>query len=56
MPRNTILITLMLAAQGYQESMLNQNLRSPRGAVGINAGHPQDHAGPPHPLTSPTWA
>ena len=26
---------LMLAAQGYQESMLNQNLRSPRGAVGI---------------------
>ena len=26
---------LMLAAQGYQESMLNQNLRSPQGAVGI---------------------
>jgi membrane-bound lytic murein transglycosylase MltF len=26
---------LMLAAQGYQESMLNQHLRSPRGAVGI---------------------
>jgi membrane-bound lytic murein transglycosylase MltF len=26
---------LMLAAQGYQESMLNQKMRSPRGAVGI---------------------
>ena len=26
---------LMLAAQGYQESMLNQERRSPRGAVGI---------------------
>jgi membrane-bound lytic murein transglycosylase MltF len=26
---------LMLAAQGYQESMLNQEMRSPRGAVGI---------------------
>lgn len=26
---------LMLAAQGYQESMLNQQMRSPRGAVGI---------------------
>ena len=26
---------LMLAAQGYQESMLNQQRRSPRGAVGI---------------------
>jgi membrane-bound lytic murein transglycosylase MltF len=26
---------LMLAAQGYQESMLNQNLVSPRGAVGV---------------------
>jgi len=26
---------LMLAAQGYQESMLDQNRRSPRGAVGI---------------------
>ena len=26
---------LMIAAQGYQESMLNQNRRSPRGAVGI---------------------
>jgi membrane-bound lytic murein transglycosylase MltF len=26
---------LMLAAQGYQESMLNQDRRSPRGAVGI---------------------
>jgi membrane-bound lytic murein transglycosylase MltF len=26
---------LMLAAQGYQESMLDQNRRSPRGAVGV---------------------
>jgi membrane-bound lytic murein transglycosylase MltF len=26
---------LMIAAQGYQESMLNQERRSPRGAVGI---------------------
>jgi membrane-bound lytic murein transglycosylase MltF len=26
---------LMLAAQGYQESMLNQDRKSPRGAVGI---------------------
>ena len=26
---------LMLAAQGYQESMLNQQMKSPRGAVGI---------------------
>ena len=26
---------LMLMAQGYQESMLNQNAKSPRGAVGI---------------------
>src|SRR5262249_44874213 len=26
---------LMLAAQGYQESMLDQDRRSPRGAVGI---------------------
>jgi membrane-bound lytic murein transglycosylase MltF len=26
---------VMLAAQGYQESMLNQEMRSPRGAVGI---------------------
>jgi membrane-bound lytic murein transglycosylase MltF len=26
---------LMLAAQGYQESMLNQERKSPRGAVGI---------------------
>jgi membrane-bound lytic murein transglycosylase MltF len=26
---------LMLAAQGYQESMLNQNRKSPRGAVGV---------------------
>ena len=47
---------LMLAAQGYQESKLNQSQRSPGGAVGDHAGaaeacrrcayqHPQRHAG-----------
>jgi membrane-bound lytic murein transglycosylase MltF len=45
---------LMLAAQAYQESMLNQNLRSPRGAVGSCRSCPDTP--PPHPLTSPTWA
>jgi membrane-bound lytic murein transglycosylase MltF len=38
---------LMLAAQGYQESMLNQNLRSPRGAVGIMQVIPRYAAAPP---------
>jgi membrane-bound lytic murein transglycosylase MltF len=38
---------LMLAAQGYQESMLNQNLRSPRGAVGVMQVIPQYAAAAP---------
>src|SRR6201987_567501 len=38
---------LMLAAQGYQESMLNQNLRSRRGAVGIMQVMPRYAAAPP---------
>jgi membrane-bound lytic murein transglycosylase MltF len=38
---------LMLAAQGYQESMLNPNRRSPRGAVGIMQVLPQYAAAPP---------
>jgi membrane-bound lytic murein transglycosylase MltF len=38
---------LMLAAQGYQESMLNPNLRSRRGAVGIMQVLPRYAAKPP---------
>jgi membrane-bound lytic murein transglycosylase MltF len=38
---------LMLEAQGYQESMLNQNQRSPRGAVGIMQVMPKYAAAPP---------
>ena len=38
---------LMLAAQGYQESMLEQNRRSPGGAVGIMQVMPRDAAAPP---------
>ena len=38
---------LMLAAQGYQESMLDQNRRSPRGAVGIMQVIPKYAAAPP---------
>ena len=38
---------LMLAAQGYQESLLEQNRRSPGGAVGIMQVMPRDAASPP---------
>jgi membrane-bound lytic murein transglycosylase MltF len=38
---------LMLAAQGYQESMLDQNRRSPRGAVGIMQVMPKYAAASP---------
>jgi membrane-bound lytic murein transglycosylase MltF len=38
---------VMLAAQGYQESMLNQNLVSPRGAVGVMQVLPQYAAANP---------
>jgi membrane-bound lytic murein transglycosylase MltF len=38
---------LMLAAQGYQESMLNQAMTSPRGAVGIMQVIPRYAAAPP---------
>ena len=38
---------VMLAAQGYQESMLNQNLVSPRGAVGVMQVLRQDAAANP---------
>jgi membrane-bound lytic murein transglycosylase MltF len=38
---------LMLGAQGYQESMLNQERRSPRGAVGIMQVMPKYAAAPP---------
>jgi membrane-bound lytic murein transglycosylase MltF len=43
---------LMLAAQGYQESMLNQNLRSPRGAVGIMQVMPRYAAASPINITN----
>ena len=38
---------LMLAAQGYQESMLEQKLRSPRGAIGVMQVLPQYAAASP---------
>jgi membrane-bound lytic murein transglycosylase MltF len=38
---------LMLMAQGYQESGLDQNVRSPGGAVGIMQVKPKDAAAPP---------
>jgi membrane-bound lytic murein transglycosylase MltF len=38
---------LMLMAQGYQESGLDQNVRSPGGAVGIMQVIPKDAAAPP---------
>jgi membrane-bound lytic murein transglycosylase MltF len=47
---------LMLAAQGYQESMLDQNLRSHRGAVGIMQVIPQYAASPPISISDVTNA
>ena len=38
---------LMIAAQGYQESLLNQNMRSPGGAVGIMQVIPKNAAASP---------
>ncbi len=38
---------LMLAAQGYQESMLNQDVRGPRGGVGIMQVVPREAAASP---------
>ncbi len=38
---------LMIVAQGYQESLLNQSARSPRGAVGIMQVRPSTAAAPP---------
>ena len=38
---------LMMMAQGYQESMLEQNVRSPGGAVGIMQVMPRDAAASP---------
>jgi len=38
---------LMLVAQGYQESGLDQNVRSPGGAVGIMQVIPRDASAPP---------
>jgi len=43
---------LMLAAQGYQESMLDQSRRSRRGAVGIMQVIPSDAAAPPISIPS----
>jgi membrane-bound lytic murein transglycosylase MltF len=43
---------LMLAAQGYQESMLNQNRKSRRGAVGIMQVIPKYAAAPPISIPS----
>ena len=38
---------LMMMAQGYQESTLDQNLRSPGGAIGIMQVKPNDAAASP---------
>jgi len=45
---------LMLAAQGYQESGLNQAARSPGGAVGIMQVRPEDAAASPIDITDVT--
>jgi len=42
---------LMLAAQGYQESTLDQTKRSPRGAVGVMQLLPKTAAAPPIGMT-----
>jgi membrane-bound lytic murein transglycosylase MltF len=42
---------LMLAAQGYQESRLDQNMRSPAGAVGVMQVIPKVAAAPPINIT-----
>jgi membrane-bound lytic murein transglycosylase MltF len=47
---------LMLAAQGYQESMLNQAMISPRGAVGIMQVMPRYAAAPPISIPDVTKA
>lgn len=43
---------LMIMAQGYQESMLDQSKRSPRGAVGIMQVIPRYAAAPPINISS----
>ena len=48
--------SLMLAAQGYQESMLNQAMISPRGAVGIMQVMPRYAAAPPISIPDVTKA
>jgi len=45
---------LMLAAQGYQESKLNQAARGPAGAVGIMQVTPEDAAASPIDITDVT--
>ena len=47
---------LMLAAQGYQESRLNQAMISPRGAVGIMQVIPKFAAAPPISIPDVTEA
>src|SRR5262249_37710839 len=47
---------LMLAAQGYQESRLNQDARSPGGAVGIMQVMPKDAAASPIDISDVTNA
>ena len=47
---------LMVVAQGYQESMLNQAARSPGGAVGIMQVKPSTAAAPPISIPDVTTA